>query len=184
MVGKRVSCPHCHQVFEAVPEAKEYKNQLAAERLRQEWDRAEQDQEQDQELAPPRHSELGITATALGGFGSLMLLIGLSLPPTEHPVRGAFWAIGLIVNVVGFCVAAVSFCQPNRLRSFSWLGLILSGWLLACLALMIFPLALIFGSGHSSHDGGQAGVPSYGGWVKGHLRKGRWVRSHYRRGRR
>jgi hypothetical protein len=84
----------------------------------------------------PRHSVLGVAATILGAFGSLLLLAYFSLPP-EDVIKDNVGAIGLTLNMVGLGVAAASFGQANRLRFFSWSGLILSGWLLALFALIV-----------------------------------------------
>jgi hypothetical protein len=101
---------------------------------------------------------LGIAATLLGGVGSLMLVLAFSLPHAQPDTRGLIGALGVIADLLGLCVATVSFWQPNRRRVFSWSGLILSGWPCVCPVLALIFVAI-------------AGRGNDRVWVRGHWRR-------------
>jgi hypothetical protein len=96
------------------------------------------------------HNMLGIIATILGTLGSISFLAYFYLPDVEDQIKENLLSIAAILNFAGFCLAAFSFTESDCLQTFSWAGLIVSGWPLAILAIIILAMLGVRSSGGSS----------------------------------
>ncbi len=121
------------------------------------------------EAQEPRHSVFGVVSTILGGMGSLLLLLRFGAPGGDG--AEALTKLALTINTVGFCIALGSFFQPDRLRAFSWAGIILSIWPLALLALVMSVMSRSSSGRWLGGSWGTAFCPhcSYSWYPRGHF---------------